>query len=217
MIIRDVSLYTETGERIIHPVIAALDALSLSDEDNSDKTNEEKNLDTVKQDCDIDLTHKCFAGKNNAYTVLLKYLKRCKTDNKELFGKTLQTFCSLCNGQPDLLDEEGAEEFMAILKNESYEQTIIELTVKLIRLNCVKHEMNRRMFVKQDLIKELVRVLTTNQSSAGIVKEVASGLRALTQDDDLRVPFGSAHENAKQIVMEGDALRQLIEICKGMI
>jgi len=217
MIIRDVSLYTETGERIIHPVIAALDALSLSDEDNSDKTNEEKNLDTVKQDCDIDLTHKCFAGKNNAYTVLLKYLKRCKTGNKELFVKTLQTFCSLCNGQPDLLDEEGAGEFMAILKNESYEQTIIELTVKLIRLNCVKHEMNRRMFVKQDLIKELVRVLTTNQSSAGIVKEVASGLRALTQDDDLRVPFGSAHENAKQIVMEGDALRQLIEICKGMI
>lgn len=215
MILQDVSLYTEVGERKQHPVIEALNALTLSLDQATEGTADQYNLDTIQQDCDIDLSRRCFAGKNNAYTVLLKTLRRYRTENKDLFIKTLQTLCSLCNGQPDLLTVEGVEEFMSILQDESLGQTSTELIVKLMRLNCIKHEMNRRMFVKKDLIKELVKVLTANKDCASIVKEVAYGLRALTQDDDIRVPFGSAHENAKQIVLEGDALRQLLDICKG--
>lgn len=217
MILCEPSLYTEDGEKKIHPVIAALNALSLSADNKESTANDGQNLDTLKNDCDIDLSHRCFAGKNNAYPVLLKYLKAYRNENRDLFVKSLQTLCSLCNGQPDLLNEDGVEEFMGILRDENVDQTVTELIVKLIRLNCIKHEMNRRSFVKKDLIKELVRVLTANKDSAQIVKEVAYGLRVLTQDDDVRVPFGSAHENAKQIVIEGNALKELLGICKGMV
>ncbi|XP_045216650.2 armadillo repeat-containing protein 6-like [Mercenaria mercenaria] len=213
MIIRDASLYSPDGQKSVHPVIEALKALSLDADQGAQNSDPNKQLDIVKQECDLDLSRRCFAGKNNAYQVLLKSLKRFRTANKEMFVKTLETMCSLCNGQPDLLDEEGAEYFMDIMKDDKNDETVIALTVKLVRLNCIKHETNRKMFVKNDLIKELVRVLTSNKKSPTIVKEVAYGLRVLTQDDDVRVPFGSAHENAKQIVIEGDALRQLLAIC----
>ncbi|XP_052797041.1 armadillo repeat-containing protein 6-like [Mya arenaria] len=211
MIIRDPSLYSADGEKLFHPVIAALNALSL---DGEISDTDHKDLELVQNECDIDLTHRCFVGKNDAYSILLKKLKKYNGVHKDLMLKTMKALCSLCNGQPDLLNEEGAEEFMAILKDENNDESVTQLIVTLIRMNCIKHEMNRRMFVKKDLIKELVRVLILYKSSPATVKEVAFGLRVLTQDDDLRVPFGSAHENAKQIVIEGDALRQLIDICK---
>ncbi|KAH3741550.1 armadillo repeat-containing protein 6-like [Dreissena polymorpha] len=210
MIIRDPSLYSADGEKVVHPVIVALNSLSSDQPEDVDVSN----LEVVKQECDVDLSRRCFAGKNDAYKVLLKSIQKYKNVNKDLFVKALQTMCSLCNGQPDLLDQQGAEEFMNIMKDENCDRLITELIVRLVRLNCTKHEMNRRIFVKLDLIKELVKVLKKNKSCITIVKEVAFGLRVLTQDDDVRVPFGSAHENAKQIVMEGDALRELIDICK---
>lgn len=213
MIIRDSSLYTADGQKLVPPIIAALNNLSLAVANNTDD-NCEKDIDTVQQECDVDLSHRCFVGKNNAFSVLLKSLKRYRTSNKDLFVKTLQCMCSLSNGQPDLLSPEGAEEFISIMKDPSNDETVTELIVKLVRLNCTQHEINRSKFVKLDLIKELVRVLSVNRSSARIVKEAAFGLRVLSQDDDVRVEFGSAHENAKQIVMEGDALRQLLDICK---
>lgn len=213
MIIQDASLYSSDGKKKVHPVIAALEALSISCESEDTQNDEQgEHLDTVKQECELDLSRRCFAGKNKAYPVLLKALKKYRKQDKKMFVKTLETMCSLCNGQPDLLDEEGATYLMDIMKNENSNQEVTELIVKLVRLNCIKHEGNRQMFVKNDLIKELVRVLTANKSSSKIVKEVAYGLRVLTQDDDVRVPFGSAHENAKQIVIEGDALRTLLEI-----
>lgn len=215
MIIRDASLYSADGKKSVHPVIEALNALSLDENEAAASSEANKYLETVKQECDSDLSRRCFAGKNKAYPVLLKTLKKYRTTDKEMFSKTLDTICSLCNGQPDLLDEEGAEYFLDIMKDESNDEKVIALIVKLVRLNCIKHENNRKIFVKNDLIKELVRVLTSNKKSSTIVKEVAYGLRCLTQDDDLRVPFGSAHENAKQIVIEGDALRNLLDICSG--
>jgi hypothetical protein len=216
MIIRDASLYSADGQKSVHPVVEALNSLSLDEKQSAEEFDPNKHLDIVRQECDIDLSRRCFAGKNNAYPVLLKILKNFRTSNKEMFVKTLETMCSLCNGQPDLLDEDGAEYFMDIMKDESNDETVIALIVKLVRLNCIKHENNRKMFVKNDLIKELVRILTSNRKSPTIVKEVSYGLRCLTLDDDLRVPFGSAHENAKQIVTEGDALRSMLEICSGI-
>lgn len=218
MVIRDPSLYSADGQKSVHPVIEALEALSLSlDDDQGAQSKEpDKLLDTVKQECDIELARRCFAGKNKAYPILLKSMKMFrKGGDTELFVKALETMCSLCNGQPDLLDADGAEYFMDIMKDENNGENVTRLIVKLVRLNCIKHEKNKCMFVKYDLVRELVRILAANKKSRIIVKGVAYGLSVLTQDDDLRVPFGSAHENAKKIVIEGDALRQLLQICSG--
>lgn len=217
MIIKDPSLYGSDGDTSVHPVVKAIESLSLSlDQKDSSVSEVEQHLQTLQSECDIDLSRRCFAGKNKAYQVLIKSLKTYKT-KKDLLGKTLLALCSLCNGQPDLLNEDGVITFMELLKEHREDVEIMELTVKLIRLNCIKHELNRKAFVKADLIKELVDILVKHSSSAAIVKEVAYGLRVLTVDDDVRVPFGSAHENAKKIVLEGNALQTLLDISKGKI
>ena len=41
--------------------------------------------------------------------------------------------------------------------------------------------------------------------------------QALVQDDDVRVPFGNAHENARAIVEEHNALAKLIKAIKGTV
>lgn len=215
MIIKDPSLYGAEGDTSVHPVIKAIESLSLTLDQASPAVSEiEQNLQTLQSECDIDLSRRCFAGKNNAYKVLIKSVKANKS-NKTLLEKGLLALCSLCNGQPDLLEEEGVTTLMELMKENHDDVRVMELVVKLIRLNCVKHEMNRRAFVKADLIKELVTILEEHKNSATIVKEVSFCLRVLTFDDDVRVPFGTAHENAKKIVLEGNALQTLLEISKA--
>ena len=214
MIIKDVSLYGSEGEASVHPVVKAIESLSLSlDKGDLPMCEIEQYLQTLQTECDIDLSHRCFAGKNNAYQVLFKSVRTSKT-NKDLLEKSLLALCSLCNGQPDLLDDSGVATLMEILKESHDDVRVMELTVKLIRLNCVKHELNRRAFVKADLIKQIVAVLIQHRDSAVIVKEVSCALKVLTFDDDIRVPFGSAHENAKKIVLEGNALETLLTISR---
>ena len=215
MIVQDPNLYDTHGEKVVHPVIKALENLSLSLQQSDSESQVKENLEVISKECEIDLTRRCFVGKNKAYNVLLKSLE-VYLDNEEMLCKCLETMCSLCNGQPDLFDEEGGNLIMKIMKERQDNKTVIAVVVRLIRLNCIKHETNRRFFVKNGLIKELVRVLVKNRSDPEIVKEVSYGLRVLTLDDDVRVPFGSAHENAKQIVTEGGALKWLLEICKGI-
>ena len=217
MIIKDPSLYGSEGGSEVHPVIKAIESLSLSlDQDNPPASEVEQHLQTLESECDIDLSRRCLAGKSNAYQVLMKSIKTNKT-KKDLLQKSLLAMCSLCNGQPDLLDEEGVTTLMDLMKDNLNDVMIMESLVKVIRLNCIKHELNRRAFVKANLIKELVKILVEHRKSPAIVKEVSFGLRVLTFDDDIRVPFGSAHENAKKIVHEGNALKTLLEISKGKV
>ena len=46
-------------------------------------------------------------------------------------------------------------------------------------------------------------------------KEACGALRVMTFDDDIRVPFGHAHDHAKMIVQENGGLKVLIEAAKG--
>jgi hypothetical protein len=71
------------------------------------------------------------------------------------------------------------------------------------------------MFVKKELITLLVNLLTVHKNEPLIVIEACGLLRSLTYDDDIRVPFGKAHEHAKMIVTEGHTLKTLLELCEG--
>jgi hypothetical protein len=48
-----------------------------------------------------------------------------------------------------------------------------------------------------------------------VVREACWALRVMTFDDDIRVPFGHAHEHAKMIVQENKGLKVLIEAARG--
>ena len=123
--------------------------------------------------------------------------------------------CALCNGQPDVLDARGTLFFVELLRSDKISAEAVVGCVMLIRLTCVKHETNRQAYVSADLVPVLIKVLETHKDNASIVKEVCFALRVLTFDDDIRVPFGKAHEHAKMIVTEADALSKILGICKG--
>ena len=65
------------------------------------------------------------------------------------------------------------------------------------------------------LIQKLAKVLQNFKTQGPIVKEVCQLFRVLTLDDDPRVPFGKAHDHAKMIVTEAEALELLLDVAKS--
>ena len=55
----------------------------------------------------------------------------------------------------------------------------------------------------------VLRHLAASLASADTVTMVARVWVAMVQDDDVRVPFGKAHENAREIVENHEALKLL--------
>lgn len=216
-IIKDASLYAEgAGDSFtIHPVVAAIQKLNIAADDSKalDTTGLISELDIIRDECNIDLAHRCLAGSNQAYPTLVKVLQKY-LDDRPTSKSLIQTLCALVNGQPDLLDEEGSTQFIHYLNEFKDDEELLILVVRLIRMFCIKHESNRQDFVGKKLINVLTELLLSHQSNPELVKEVCFGLRVLTFDDDVRVPFGKAHEHAKMIVTDGDALRAILKICE---
>lgn len=213
-IVKDGSLYSGGGgDGVIHPVIKAVQDLSLVSDD-AEAEQVTSMLSVVQSECDVDLSHRCLAGSNNAYPVLVKMCRKYE-DNPEILTKVLKAFCSLVNGQPDLLDEPGSVMFTEYLRKFKSNADLLELVIRAVRLMCIKHEGNRQNFVSKDIIVILSELLDESKESPGVVKETCTLFRVLTNDDDVRVPFGKAHDHAKMIVTEGNALERILNICKG--
>jgi hypothetical protein len=213
-IIQDPTLYEADGAKKELPVISALNNLSSSlSTDNEEQILND--LAKLKLECDKDLAVRCTAGKNNAYSVLLKAVERYK-NNASLLKQTLMSLISLTNGQPDLLDNRGMELVLELLETYSSNPEILESVLLFIRNTCIRHEENRQSYVKLGLIAKLASVLQTKHSESSVVMLTCQTLQVLTFDDDVRVPFGKAHEHAKMIVTEGNVLKIIIDLCKGL-
>ncbi|TMS09617.1 Armadillo repeat-containing protein 6 [Larimichthys crocea] len=96
-----------------------------------------------------------------------------------------QTHEVLTDGQPDLLDAEGQQFLLDVLKKYRAVSCVTRVAIHTVRHCCLKHEQNR-----QDLVKGGVLPLMT-------------------------VTFGHAHEHAKSIVLEHNGLKVLIEAAKA--
>ncbi len=155
------------------------------------------------------------AGKNRAYPVLMETCKKFDS-NSDMLTLSLRAFCSLCNGQPDLLDEDGIVWNCDKLNSTVDNSTLAALLVRFMRLNCIKHETNRQKYVACDIVATLSKTLDKYKDSREVLKEVCGAFRVLTNDDDVRVPFGKAHDHAKMIVTEENALRKIMGICNGL-
>lgn len=216
-IVKDTGLYaggSDGDTASLHPVLNALSMLSVSSEgESANMTAMLIQLQTVCDECNIDLAHRCLAGTHQAFPKLMLLLSRFSHD-VPMVKAVLQSLCALLNGQPDLLDEDGSACFMQLLTDYTDNTEVLVLVVRLIRLTCIKHEANRQNFVGKDLIRSLTQLLLSHSHVAELVREVCLALRVLTFDDDIRVPFGKAHEHAKMIVTEGDALKAIMKICE---
>lgn len=164
--------------------------------------------------CKQGMAHRYLAGQKSAYPVVLEAWKLCEGDREALLN-ALYAMSSLTDGQPDLLEGVGRELIIHALQNYPKDAEVTLLAIRLVRHVCLKHEQNRQDLVKAGILRHLTQAISHHGTDPDVVREVCSALRIMTNDDDIRVPFGNSHDHAKMIVMENAGLKLLIEAAKG--
>ncbi|CAH2057814.1 unnamed protein product, partial [Iphiclides podalirius] len=174
-IIKDISL--DAGQE--HLVSMAVKNLKeLTTTENNDDELIVNQLDILMKECNKDIAHRVRAGKDGAYKILLdfleakqkKYIQDENAKDGDIIVKVLNTFVSLMDSQPDLLEKRGID------------------TIK-INLDMIKDESILIATLKWAVICCNVKLLT----------ETLQLIRKLTLDDDVRVEFGKAHDHAREL------------------
>ncbi|KAG9486475.1 hypothetical protein GDO78_006707 [Eleutherodactylus coqui] len=196
-----------------HDILLTLESLRKAIETNSVSSLSELLLQFGDQ-CKQSMAHRYLAGQKAAYPVVLEAWKQCEGDRETLLN-ALYAMSSLTDGQPDLLERVGEELLLRALENHSKDPEVTLLAIRLARHVCLKHEQNRQNLVKAGILRHLTQAISYHGTDPDVVCEACSALRIMTLDDDIRVPFGHAHDHAKMIVLEHAGLKLLIEAAKG--
>ncbi|NXN82593.1 ARMC6 protein, partial [Bombycilla garrulus] len=171
-------------------------------------------LSALAAQCKEQLAFRHLAGQNGAYPVLFSACELAAGSGDSL-PQALSALGALLDGQPDLLDAAGRELLLRSLREPRGDAEVTMAALRCVRHACLKHEHNRRGFVTAGILPLLTGTIARHRGSAELVRAAAAALRVMTFDDDIRVPFGHAHDHAKMIVLENDGLRVLIEAAKA--
>ncbi|XP_038181116.1 armadillo repeat-containing protein 6 [Arvicola amphibius] len=155
------------------------------------------------------------AAQKGAYPVLLAAWQLAATSDQGLLLQALSALAVLTDGQPDLLDAQGQQLLVATLAQNVSSTELTSCGIRCVRHACLKHEQNRQSLVKAGVLPLLIAAITQHGQHADVVREACWALRVMTFDDDIRVPFGHAHEHAKMIVQENRGLKVLIEAARA--
>ncbi|NXU78218.1 ARMC6 protein, partial [Oreotrochilus melanogaster] len=204
---------SENGQRQKHEILLTLDSLGRAVAD-SDLPEMAEQLGVFTEQCKEQLAFRYLAGQNGAYPVVFSACQLASGD-RSLMLKAFSTLSALLDGQPDLLDSDGQELLLQTLKEFKEDAEMMVVGIRCVRHACLKHEQNRQDFVKGGILPVLTGAIIQHGDSADVVRTASSALRIMTFDDDIRVPFGHAHDHAKMIVLENDGLRVLIEAAKA--
>ena len=216
-IVKDVKTYNTSGseEDNKQPVIVAVEKLTaVVDSDSKDTEEFLACCDTLKSECKVSIAHRCLAGSNDAYPTIIRAYEKFR-GMPDVLLQIVDLLCALCDGQPDVLDDKGMGLFLDTLREHSDNAVLVARTVRLICLTCLMHEKNRQSYVQNELILKLITALEMHRHDEQVVKDVCRALRVLTLDDDIRVPFGNAHQHAVAIVTHANALQKILNICAG--
>ncbi|KAJ3594885.1 hypothetical protein NHX12_004190 [Muraenolepis orangiensis] len=199
-----------------HEVLQALHALQISVDvsANSAESNFIAELKLFTQQCSIGFAQRYLAGQKEAYPTLLSCCKKSLEDKESLLA-SLSALSALTDGQPDLFNLEGQNLLILILDTYGDDRAVMFLAIRTIRHCCLKHEQNRQGLVKAGVLPLLTGAITRHTESAELVKEACAALRVMTFDDDMRVPFGRAHDHAKMIVSDHRGLKVITEAAKA--
>nr|XP_008169784.1 armadillo repeat-containing protein 6 [Chrysemys picta bellii]XP_008169785.1 armadillo repeat-containing protein 6 [Chrysemys picta bellii]XP_008169787.1 armadillo repeat-containing protein 6 [Chrysemys picta bellii] len=204
---------SENGQEQKHDILQTLDSLRKSIADSALSEVGEQ-LVRFSEQCREQLAVRYLAGQKGACPVVLSACKLASGDRSAML-KALHAFSALMDGQPDLLDSAGQELLLQTLKENADDAEMTLAGIRCIRHACLKHEQNRQELVKGGILPLLTGAIVRHGDCAGVVREASSALRVMTFDDDIRVPFGQAHDHAKMIVSENNGLRILIEAAKA--
>ncbi|XP_068127379.1 armadillo repeat-containing protein 6 isoform X2 [Hyperolius riggenbachi] len=213
-IIKEFRTQSENGEEAPdHGILQTLELLRESVESGS-VSNFSDLLVKFGDQCKLGMAHRYLAGQKLAYAVVLDAWKLSQENRRALLNALYAMSC-LADGQPDLLEGVGQELLIRNLKKYSGDADVTLMAIRLIRHVCLKHEQNRQDLVKAGILRCLTEAITNHGTDPDVVREACSALRIMTLDDDIRVPFGHAHDHAKMIVLENGGLKLLIEAAKG--
>ncbi|OXB57705.1 UNVERIFIED_CONTAM: hypothetical protein H355_008659, partial [Colinus virginianus] len=204
---------SENGQKQKHEVLLTLDSLGRCVAD-SDLAEMAEQLLVFTDQCKEQLAFRYLAGQNGAYPVVFSACQLASGD-RNLMMKAFNALSAILDGQPDLLDSAGQDLLLQTLKEYREDAEVTLAGIRCIRHACLKHEQNRQDFVKKGVLPLLTGAIVLHGDSADVVRTASSALRVMTFDDDIRVPFGHAHDHAKMIVLENDGLRVLIEAAKA--
>ncbi|XP_061099000.1 armadillo repeat-containing protein 6 [Conger conger] len=193
-----------------HEVLQALEAL----QDSASGPSAGAHLERFTEQCRKDFAHRYLAAQKNAYPTILSCCRRAGADREALLTG-LAAFSTLTDGQPDLLDAEGRDFLLGVLRAHGPDAAVTGACARAIRHCCLKHEQNRQDLVRAGVLGLLTGAMARLASNAEAVREASAALRVMTFDDDVRVPFGQAHEHAKSIVLEHGGLKVIVEAAKA--
>eukprot|EP00092_Neocalanus_flemingeri_P024121 GFUD01026167.1.p1 GENE.GFUD01026167.1~~GFUD01026167.1.p1 ORF type:complete len:463 (-),score=148.37 GFUD01026167.1:170-1558(-) len=159
-------------------------------------------LKTIRECCKDNLAQRVLATNNGAYSVLVKL---AKTSPEKV--DVLKTLSAVMDTNPDHLEMQGVRLLNSLL-DEHHSGAVAQAALDLTLTCCVRHEANRVALVASGLLDKL-GVLVEKEAEREVVIRVCRVWIALVQDDDVRVPFGKAHDTARNIVENYDALKVL--------
>ncbi|XP_059200162.1 armadillo repeat-containing protein 6 [Centropristis striata] len=203
----------EKQEEQTHEVLQALDSLRIG-KDSASVMEVTADMKSFTEHCSLGFAQRYLAAQKDAYPVILAYCKKSMEEQEAVFT-AVSALAALTDGQPDLLDAEGQQFLLNVLKKYKADPSVTCVAICAVRRCCLKHEQNRQDLVKGGILPLLTGAMTQHSARAELVKEASAALRFMTFDDDVRVTFGHAHEHAKMIVLEQNGLKVLVEAAKA--
>lgn len=185
------------GDNETHAVVDAIAAAKTILEDGK-KGDLSKQCDVIAEECSKGLPERLLATSSDGYRVLL----RCaETEGSE--SHAMRALAAMTDGNPDPLEEDG---FKAILGGLNSGEAMSLATLDCLLNCCVRHETNRQNFLRNGVLAHLDKLAERHPIKVAMIWQ------AMVQDDDIRVPFGKAHDTAREIVEEHDALKVLTKL-----
>uniref|UniRef100_A0A8C6B429 Armadillo repeat-containing protein 6 n=1 Tax=Monodon monoceros TaxID=40151 RepID=A0A8C6B429_MONMO len=197
-----------------HDILQALDDLQESMA-RSNPQEVSAHLARFCEQCKQQKACRFLAAEKGAYPILLATWKLAAAGDQGLLLQALNALSALTDGQPDLLDTQGLQLLVATLARNADSANVTCSGIRCVRHACLKHEQNRQSLVKTGVLPLLTGAIARHSHCADVVREACWALRIMTFDDDIRVPFGRAHDHAKMIVQENGGLKVLIEAAKA--
>lgn len=158
-------------------------------------------LKIVADCCRDDLAQRVLATNSGAYSALNRLVAR--PDVREQAALTLTT---VMDTNPDHLEGQGRRRMVDLLKAE--DSGVVTAGLDWLLVCCVKHEANRQSLMVQEGLLEEMAKLAEGDNRDHLIR-VCRVWMAMVQDDDVRVPFGKAHEHARSLVEHHSALETM--------
>ncbi|XP_042353457.1 armadillo repeat-containing protein 6, partial [Plectropomus leopardus] len=200
-------------EEQTHEILQVLDSLRVG-KDSASVLDVTADIKSFTEHCSSGFAQRYLAAQKDAYPVIFSYCKK-SVEEQEAVSTSLSALAALTDGQPDLLDADGQQFLLNVLKKHEADSSVTRVAICTVRHCCLKHEQNRQDLVKGGVLPLLTGAIKQHSGCAELVKEASAALRVMTFDDDVRVTFGHAHEHAKMIVLEHNGLKVLVEAAKA--